>query len=280
MSYSPAITGISTICSIDNGPIVYKTAPSFLRSGVRGFIDQSSILSADLRRKLQHTFLGRDATVESLQLDNFYGAFSASERETMLGSGRYKAASSYGAYLNYWNSRSGSTLSQMLFADQKTYLVELLMKQDQMSMACSIESRVPFLDHTFVEFASRVPDNLKIRNKSGKYIMKKAVEDLLPHDIIYRTKMGFPTPLRQWFRDEQNAPIYSVLLDRNSFLSEYVDLKYVEDLIARQRNGTDDATDRLWRLLNLQVWGEGAFAGHQERYWDGLLTSPLAREIA
>src|SRR3982751_3171927 len=88
----------------------------------------------------------------------------------------------YGSYMNYWNQGSRSTLPRMLYADQKTYLVELLMKQDRMSMASSIESRVPFLDHTFVEFSARVPDHLKIREKSGKYIMKRAVEDLLPHD--------------------------------------------------------------------------------------------------
>ncbi|MFL6415562.1 MAG: asparagine synthase (glutamine-hydrolyzing) [Bryobacteraceae bacterium] len=253
---------------------LYEAVPVLLRSGVRNAIDSSTLISRDLRRKLQHTFLGRDASVESLQLDNFYGAFSGSERDAML----LKRSNSnpYQSYLDYWNSRTGSTVSQMLYADAKTYLVELLMKQDQMSMACSIESRVPFLDHTFVEFAARVPDNLKIRNKSGKYIMKKAAEDLLPHDIIYRKKMGFPTPLRQWFRDKENDSVISLLLRPKSFLSEYVNLNYVEELVAKQRGGVEDATDRLWRLLNLQVWGEMMFAGRQDEYWDGLLASAPA----
>ena len=83
---------------------------------------------------------------------------------------------------------NASPLSRMLYADQKTYLVELLMKQDQMSMACSIESRVPLLDHPLVEFAARVPDQLKIRDGVGKYIFKKAVggpaaaRDRVPHE--------------------------------------------------------------------------------------------------
>src|SRR4051794_30224229 len=257
---------------------VYKLAPGFLRDGLRNTIDSSTIISRDLRRKLQHTFLGRDGSVESLQLDNFYGAFSGSERNAMLL--KQNGSNPYKSFLDYWDARSGSTLPQMLYADAKTYLVELLMKQDQMSMACSIESRVPFLDHTFVEFAARVPENLKIRNKSGKYIMKKAAEDLLPHDIIYRKKMGFPTPLRQWFRDKENDAIISLLLRPKSFLSEYVSLNYVEELVAKQRGGVEDATDRLWRLLNLQVWGEMIFAGHQEDYWDGLLTTAPARVTA
>jgi asparagine synthase (glutamine-hydrolysing) len=96
-------------------------------------------------------------------------------------------------------------LQRLLYADQKTYLVELLMKQDQMSMAASVESRVPFLDHEFVEFAARVPQHMKLRRvqgkTEGKYIVKKAIEGLVPHEIIYRKKMGFPTPLRQWLLD-------------------------------------------------------------------------------
>ena len=71
-------------------------------------------------------------------------------------------------------------MTQLLYADQKTYLIELLMKQDQMSMACSIESRVPLLDHPLVEFAAQVPDRMKMRNGVGKYMFKRAVEDLLP----------------------------------------------------------------------------------------------------
>ena len=254
----------------------YRIVPGPLRAGARHLIDNSALLSADLRRKLQHTFLGREATVESLQLDNFYGAFTSTERRAMLRDGNRNEAASYQTFLNYWNSRRGSLLSQMLYADGKTYLVELLMKQDQMSMACSIESRVPFLDHTFVEFAARVPEHLKIHGHTGKYIIKKAVEDLLPHDIIYRKKMGFPTPLRQWFRDARSQPLFDVLLNRQSFLGEYINLDYVTDLIARQRSGSEDATDRLWRLVNLQLWGEMFFGGRKQDSWHGHLQSARA----
>ena len=106
----------------------------------------------------------------------------------------------------------------MLFADQKTYLVELLMKQDQMSMACSIESRVPFLDHELVEFAARVPDDLKLRGGVGKYILKRAVEDILPREIVYRKKMGFPKPLRQWLMEPSADGLLARLNDREGLL--------------------------------------------------------------
>jgi len=257
----------------------YGVVPETLRSGIRGFIGDSRLLSAGLRRKLRHTFLGRDRTIESLLLDNFYGAFSASARDSLLASPEALSANPYANYLAYWNSRSGSALSRMLYADQKTYLVELLMKQDQMSMASSIESRVPFLDHPLVEFAASVPDDLKIRNGEGKYIVKRAVEDLLPRDIIYRKKMGFPTPLHQWLLDSRAEPLFAFLLDRNRLLAGYLDLDYVVDLIHRHRSRTEDATDRLWCLLNLQLWGDLFLTGRREEHWDGLLR-PSAVQVA
>jgi asparagine synthase (glutamine-hydrolysing) len=259
---------------------IYKFVPSLVRDGLRRYVDGSSLFSADFRRKLQHTFIGRDLNVESLQLDNFYGAFSGAERAAMLSSHSGDLQNPYKGYMSYWNSRTGSVLSQMLYADQKTYLVELLMKQDQMSMACSIESRVPFLDHPFVEFASRVPEHLKIQGKTGKFIVKRAVEDLLPHDIIYRPKMGFPTPLRQWFRDTKCEPLFRQLLDRKGFMAEYLNLDYVQDLIGRQRSGTDDATDRIWRLLNLHVWGDIFLMGKRDEHWDGLFEPRLTKALA
>jgi asparagine synthase (glutamine-hydrolysing) len=156
----------------------------------------------------------------------------------------------------------------MLYADQKTYLVELLMKQDQMSMAASIESRVPFLDHQFVEFAARVPAHLKLRNGEGKYILKKAVEDLLPREIIYRKKMGFPTPLRQWLLDPRADVLYAALRARDGLLAAYVDASALDRLLERHKAGLEDATDRVWRLLNLQLWGDRFLTGKQR--WEGL----------
>jgi asparagine synthase (glutamine-hydrolysing) len=239
--------------------------PFPLRRAIRKGIQSSSLLRADLRRKLAHTFLGRDTSVNSLYLDNFYCAFQGGP------------LAAYDNFLRHWNQRAGaSLLQQMLYADQKTYLVELLMKQDQMSMACSLESRVPFLDHTFVEFSTRIPDRLKIRGAEQKYILKKAVEDLLPRDIIYRKKMGFPTPIRAWLRSPEAAPLFDALLDPKGFCAQYVDLAQVAHLLERHRGGQEDVTDRVWRLLNLQLWGDLFFTGRRGRWWSGILPAPAA----
>jgi asparagine synthase (glutamine-hydrolysing) len=181
-------------------------------------------------------------------------------------------ASAYRNFLRYWDTgRGGSLLARMLYADQKTYLVQLLMKQDRMSMSTSIESRVPFLDHTFVEFATRVPDALKLKNGTGKYILKRAVEDLLPPEIVYRKKMGFPTPIREWLIGDGGRPLLAILRSKDGLLAEYVNSEAVDDLIERQVSRREDATDRIWRLLNLQIWGDVFITGARDR----ILQDPL-----
>ncbi len=255
----------------------YHFVPATVRKTVRNGIAASALISGALRRKAQHTFLGREGSIESLHLDNFYSAFSMAEIEALLRS-KQLVRNPHLDYLHYWDiGTNRSTLSKMLYSDQKTYLVELLMKQDQMSMSASIESRVPFLDHTFVEFAACIPDDLKIHKGEQKYILKKAVEDLLPHDIVYRKKMGFPTPLRQWLRDERANRLLSLLQEKNSFVSSFLDVDVVHALIAKHQSGAEDATDRIWRLLNLQIWGDCFITGKRENWQEGLISagSPL-----
>ena len=241
----------------------YTQLPARVRNAIRTKLDGSTLLNASVRRKLQHTVLGRDPELQSLYIDNFYSAFSADEQAALLQSPVDKR-SPYASVLEHWH-RAGddrSLLGRLLYTDQKTYLVELLMKQDQMSMAASIESRVPFLDHPYVEFSTAVPDRMKIRGGVGKYILKRAVEDLLPRDIVYRKKMGFPTPLRAWLRDETSRARLEALHDANGLVSHYFDKRALEALLSRHVSGQVDATDRIWRLLNLQTWGHIFLSGH------------------
>jgi asparagine synthase (glutamine-hydrolysing) len=243
----------------------YRMVPGALRERLRGEIAESQLTSAVVRRKLQHTLLGRQDSLESLYLDNFYGAFSGPEIDGLLGNSPHDV---YGSFLGRWDL-ARPLLNRMLYADQKTYLIELLMKQDQMSMANSLESRVPLLDHTFVEFAATVPDGLKIHGKEQKYIFKKAVEDLLPREIVYRTKMGFPTPLRDWLRLKQAQPLLDLLLSSQGLIGEYLNRDAVRRLVERHHGGVEDGTDRLWRLINLEMWGQTFF---------GNSTGPFSRE--
>ena len=119
------------------------------------------------------------------------------------------------AFFDAPNGRS-TTLDRLLYADMKTYLVELLMKQDQMSMAASIESRVPFLDHHLVEFAAALADTHEAARPTTKWILREAVRDVLPPEILTRKKMGFPVPFGVWMRGPWKDAARDVLLDARS----------------------------------------------------------------
>ncbi len=136
-------------------------------------------------------------------------------------------------------------------------------------MAASIESRVPFLDHTLVEFAARIPDNLKIRGRTQKYILKAAVSDLLPRGIIHRKKMGFPPPLSGWLRDRGRRAAASACAPRRTAGGSSRSGRQVDALIERHRSEQEDATDRIWRLINLQIWGDLFLTGRREQVLDG-----------
>jgi asparagine synthase (glutamine-hydrolysing) len=114
--------------------------------------------------------------------------------------------------VKHWQVSSGDLLHRLLYTDIKTYLVELLMKQDQMSMAASVESRVPFLDHELVEFTASIPARYETKGMAGKFILKSAVEGLLPREVVYRQKMGFP-PWAYWLAGPQLEQLENLLLE-------------------------------------------------------------------
>jgi asparagine synthase (glutamine-hydrolysing) len=235
---------------------VYRYMPAAARSAVRRWIANSRLLSAGTRRRLGHTVLGRELDFASLYLDNFLCAFSTEAQRRLLVEPAERFGSAHDGFLEVWRAARGGPLSRLLPADQQTYLVELLMRQDQVSMATGVESRVPFLDHPLVEFAARVPDRLKLRGGTGKWILKRAFRDLLPREIIDRPKLGFPTPLPAWLRGPGSESILAPLQQRDGLLAAYVNRGELDRLLAAHRQGREDATDRLWRLLNLQVWGD------------------------
>ncbi len=235
-----------------------KLFPGSLRSQIRQSIGNSGLLGAGVRRKLSHTFLALDGSSwSSFYFDNFFSAFNLAEQRELLNdnfAAELAEGAAYGNVLGYWEHSSGDMLQRLLYTDIKTYLVELLMKQDNMSMAASIESRVPFLDHALVEFAANIPAKIQLRGMAGKRILKKAVEDLLPHSIIYRPKLGFPTPWSGWLAGQQLDVIESMLLEPRSMDRGVFKRSAIERLFQEHRAHHRDNYDRIWRLLNLELW--------------------------
>jgi len=152
-----------------------------------------------------------------------------------------------------FDGASGTFLDKLIYFQLKTYLVALLMKQDKMSMAASIETRVPFLDHRLVEFACTLPDRYRVRLKHGKYLLKRSLEGCLPDGIIYRKKMGFPVPIERWFREKDN-PFMEVLLDESTKRDGFIDHRFVERAVERFRAGRPGSTQAIWALINLELW--------------------------
>jgi asparagine synthase (glutamine-hydrolysing) len=232
-----------------------SVTPDVLRRAVRAAINGSG-LPANLRRKLEHTFLVRDGSSwPSFYFDNFYSAFSAQEQDDLLSPGaKALARDAYAGSMQHWEHSSGDLLHRLLYTDIKTYLVELLMKQDQMSMAASIESRVPFLDHVLVEYTAKIPAKYAIHGLAGKQILKEAVEDLLPHDILYRKKMGFPTPWAYWLAGPQLNDLEKMLLSPRTLERGFFQPDAVKKMFADHRAHRRDHGNRIWRLLNLETW--------------------------
>jgi asparagine synthase (glutamine-hydrolysing) len=121
-------------------------------------------------------------------------------------------------------------------------------------MAASVESRVPFLDHPLVEFTARIPANQQIKGLAGKFILKDAIADLLPESIVYRKKMGFPTPWAYWIAGPQLTEIENLLLEPRTRARGLLRPEAIQQLFAEHRARHRDHGNRIWRLLNLELW--------------------------
>jgi asparagine synthase (glutamine-hydrolysing) len=231
-------------------------APAIVRASVRNLINHARLIPASLRRPLTHTFLARDGSSwPAFYFDNFYSAFSESAQSEILDrSFRAEPGAAYRNVLSHWENSRNDLLHRLLYTDTKTYLVELLMKQDNMSMAASLESRVPFLDHVLVEFTTGIPAAYETQGFAGKLILKSAVADLLPKSIVNRRKLGFPTPLRGWLAGPQLETVEKLLLDPRALSWGVFQPEALKRLFAEHRSGQKDHYERIWRLLNLELW--------------------------
>ena len=148
-------------------------------------------------------------------------------------------------------------LARMTYLELKLRLPELLlMRVDKITMATSVEARVPFLDHHLVEYALGVPRSLKVEGASGKHILKRALEDILPHDLLYTRKRGFGAPVREWFRSALTEWFDSHVLNSTLRKRDLLDYNFVNKMFTEHRNHSKDWGFHLWALLNLSLWYE------------------------
>jgi asparagine synthase (glutamine-hydrolysing) len=154
-------------------------------------------------------------------------------------------------------SGTDDPLNRMLYVDTRFYLpADMLAKVDRMTMANALEARVPFLDHELVELAARIPSSMKFKKRIKKYILKKALEGVLPSDVLYRRKAGFNVPVNVWLAGELNRLAREVLSRERLGATGLFDMDFVDTMLAEHQNRKRDHGYALWGLMCFQVWYE------------------------
>jgi len=148
-----------------------------------------------------------------------------------------------------------SWLTQALYYDLKTYLPSILMRQDKMSMASGVETRVPFLDHELVDLTFRLPDAAKLRAGQTKVLLKQIASRYLPAELLHRPKVGFGFPLKPWLQaDHGLGERLSLVTEPNSLARRFLPKVFLDALLKEHRAKAVDHTEPLWTLLALEVW--------------------------
>jgi len=229
-------------------------------------------LPGSSRRYLERTFLGQASDIRGLFFENF-SVFPASMQARALRDPQpLYEHDPYAAATAYYDAAPGGNLERMSYSDLQTYLVELLMKQDQMSMAASVESRVPFLDHRLVEFAASLPARYKLHGWTTKAVLREAIADVVPAPILKRKKMGFPTPVAAWFRGEYSPLVEEFVTSDRALARSPMEPDFVRQMVAAHRTRESNHGDRLWLLLNLEIW--------QRIFLDGEMPETVMKPLA
>ncbi len=152
-------------------------------------------------------------------------------------------------------NKSEDKVQSMMNLDLRTFLSNLnLMYTDKMSSAVSVEVRVPFLDHLFIENVARIPGYYKVKNWKRKYILKKTVEKLLPHDVVWRKKAGFGAPIGAWLKGQAKEMMLDLLSEETIKKRGYFNHSYVTKMIDKHLNNKEYNANQLWQLMTLELW--------------------------
>ena len=241
--------------AIDRKRQGFEHLPRFVRQGVM----------KSLSERLPHGTRGRNYLYNVAQepLDRYIDSISVFTNlakaelysEDFLGTlKRYRPASSL--YRDFASQvENGNSIDRLLYLDSKTYLPgDILTKVDRMSMAVSLEARVPLLDHVLIEFVARMPSSWKMRGLESKFIFKEAVKGLVPEEILHRPKQGFGVPIGAWINDQLRERIDDTLSDPRTRQRGFIRPEYVDVLRAEHNRGRRDHSPALWTVLMFELW--------------------------
>ncbi len=233
------------------GSAYTAAVPASMRSAARRLV---RALPGRAGRYASRSFLALDGGIRTLMCENFAVFPVAWQQRILARPDLLDARDPYAPVLDRFNAARGSDVARMAQADLGTYLHELLMKQDQMSMAASIESRVPFLDDDLVAHVLALPDGAKLRGWQTKAVLRAAVRDRIPPAILSRRKMGFPVPFGGWLRGRFWPVVEELVLGERARARGWFDPAAVRAMAESHRAGRADHGERLWMLINLEIW--------------------------
>jgi asparagine synthase (glutamine-hydrolysing) len=240
----------------------YNAIPAILRSGliepiVNALPVSTNNLSFDYKAKRFVRGAGLDDVARH---HSWFGSFSTDQHDKLFtrdvlektGADIYQ-----GVRALVETSDARSTVERMQYADINFYLAEdILTKVDRAAMAVSLETRAPFLDPRVAQFAASIPVEYKLQGKNGKVILKEAMKDLLPHDILHRPKKGFGIPIAEWLKGRLNPLMHDMLGDDRLRSQGLFNADYVQRLIREHETGVASHHKELWTLLVFQLWAD------------------------
>jgi asparagine synthase (glutamine-hydrolysing) len=222
-----------------------------------------SLLKHQIQRAVQHlpySYWRHKTAINCLSLKQWeqrmpawFGALSPADRKELL-------SFEVEDRINYRSppfdiEKENSSLRKILYFDQTSWLHDnLLERGDRMTMAASLEARMPFMDYQLAEYVSSLPDKYRLRGNTSKWLLREGMKQLLPDEIINRPKVGFRVPVSDWFRGEMKDYLHDHLLGRDSKTIDLYKREVLERYINEHSKGRQNHEKLLWTLLNLEVW--------------------------
>lgn len=230
----------------------YQQLPKFLRKGLVEPLVAALPYGFHRAKTAITNFSLQDAHE---RLPRWFGALSNAERLALVA---LKPASQVHGNQNlarFDTVKGNSPLRNILYFDQTSWLPDnLLERGDSMTMAASIEARMPFMDRDLATYVSRLPDNWRVRGRTTKYVLRQAMARLLPAQILTRPKVGLRVPVNEWFRGEMKDFLYDHLLGNSSKTRDYFHRDVLTKLLNEHATGRQNHEKLLWSLLNLEIW--------------------------
>ncbi|NOT10818.1 MAG: asparagine synthase (glutamine-hydrolyzing) [Methylococcaceae bacterium] len=227
----------------------YRILPGMLRHG----------LIEPLIHALPYRFRRAKTAIVNLGLEDrkdrlprWFGALSGKERDELVA---FRPVTERQGGVQFDTRAGNSALRNILYFDQTSWLPDnLLERGDRMTMAASIEARMPFMDHELAAYVSSLPDNFRVRGRQTKWILREAMKRLLPAAILKRPKVGFRVPVNEWFRGPMRDYLYDHLTGNDSLTVRYYRRDVLERVLNEHIKGRQNHEKLLWTLLNLELW--------------------------